>query len=188
MTDIASISLATPAGQVRTVGGLTTLFDLCLAVVDGVRPGQARTLEPVIDRIDRTLSGADCTVGVLAVGVDATDAANMLGPLAQRVAVLADPDGTAAAALGVTAGPALVWVTTEPAVRAAVAGWDGATWRPVLAELARKLAWTRPLMPAPGDPEPLPGRPFAIANAAPTTIAPGGASTGKEVPDVRTAA
>ena len=188
MTDIASIRLATPAGRLSTVGQLTTLFDLCLVVVDGLHPAQARTLEPVIDRIDGTLSGADCTVGVLAVGIDATDAATMLGPLAERVAVFADPDGAAAAALGVTAGPALVWVTTEPAVRAAVAGWDGATWRPVLAELARKLAWTRPLMPAPGDPDPLPGRPFAIAHSAPTTIAPGGATTAKEVPDVRTAA
>lgn len=186
--DVASLPLTTAAGQVRTVGGLTTLFDLCLVAVDGLRPPQARTLQPVIDRIDATLSGADCTVGVLAVGIDATDAAVMLGPLAQRVALFADPDGAAAAALGVTASPALVWVTTEPAVRAAVAGWDGATWRPVLADLARKLAWTRPLMPAPGDPDPLPGRPFAIANSAPTTIAPGGAATGKEVPDVRTAA
>lgn len=148
MTDIASIPLTTPAGQLHTVGGLTTLFDLCLVVLDGLRPGEARTLEPVIDRIDRTLSGADCTVGVLAVGIDGTDAASMLGPLAERVAVFADPEGTSAGALGVTAGPALVWVSTEPAVRAAVSGSDGATWRPVLAELARRLAWTRPLMPA----------------------------------------
>lgn len=120
---------------------------------------------------------------MLAVGVDAGDAAAVLGRLTQRVAVFADPDGTAAAALGVTAGPALVWVSTEPAVRAAVAGWDGATWRPVVAALARKLAWTRPLMPAPGDPEPSPARPFAIAIAVSTTIASGGASTVKEVHD-----
>lgn len=188
MTDIGRTRLATPAGPVCTVGQLTTLFDLCLVVVDGLRPAQVRTIEPVIERIDRTLSGADCTVGVLVVGVDATDAASVLGALAERVAVFADPDGTAAAALGVSAGPALVWVSTEPAVRAAVPGWDAAAWRPVVAELARKLAWARPLVPAPGDPDPLPGRPFAIASSAPTTIASGGATTGKEVPDVRTVA
>lgn len=152
MIDISTIRLATRAGRLCTLGQLATLFDLCL-VVDGVRPAQARLLEPVIDRLDRTLSDADCTVGVLAVGVDAGDAVAMLGRLAQRVAVFADPDGTAAAALGVTAGPALVWVSTEPAVQAAVAGWDGATWRPVVAALGRKLAWARPLMPAPRDPD-----------------------------------
>jgi hypothetical protein len=141
---------------------LTTLFDLCLVVVDGRRPRQWQWLAPIVRRIVHTLSGADCTVGVLAVGVDVTAAAEQLGPLADHVAVLADPDGSAVRALGVSGAPALVWVTTEPAVRAVASGWDGGVWHRVVSDLARKLAWSRPLVPAPGDPPPVPPEPFGV--------------------------
>lgn len=164
--DITAVRLHNRLGQARTVGELTTLFDLCLVVVDGLRPAQLRTLEPVIERLDRSLGDADCTVGVLAVGVGARDAVDLAGPLAGRVAVFADPDGRAAAAFGVTGAPALVWIDTQPCVRAVVEGWDGYQWRPVLAELARKLAWTKPHMPAPGDPAPLDPQPLTLTAAA----------------------
>ena len=59
-----------------------------------------------------------------------------------------------------------MWIETQPALRAVVADWDDYQWRPVLAELARKLAWTKPLVPAPGDPAPLAAQPFPCA--APT--------------------
>jgi len=167
VTDIATIRLHNRAGQMRTVDELTTLFDLCLVVVDGLRPRQLHHIEPVVERIDRTLGDADCTFGVLVVGVDPAGAIDLLGPLAERVAVFADPDGTASAALGVTGGPALVWIDTQPAVRAVVPGWDGNQWKPVLTQLAERLAWTRPLVPAPGDPHPIGAQPFAVA-ASPT--------------------
>lgn len=178
MADIASVRLQNRHGQARTVAALTTLFDLCLVILDGLRPASVRALTPVIDRIDRTLSGSDCTVGVLAVGVTAADAVELLGPLAQRVAIFADPDGTAAADLGVTGAPGLLWISTEPAVQASVAGWNPTLWRPVLVDLARKLAWTRPLMPAPGDPGPLAPAPFTITQI----------SSPKEVHDAQLAA
>lgn len=165
MTDIAAIRLHNRAGQARTVGELTTLFDLCLVVVDGLRPRELQHLEPVIDRLDRTLGDADCTFGVLAVGVGPKDAIDVAGSLADRVAVFADPDGRASAALGVPGAPAVVWIDTQPDVRAVVAGWDGYQWRPALTELARKLAWTKPLLPAPGDPAPIDAQPFTVTAA-----------------------
>lgn len=168
MSDIAGVQLHTRLGTTRTIGELTTLFDLCLVVVDGRRPRQLHELEPIVDRLDRGLGDADCTVGVLAVGIGAGDACRLAGRLAERVAVFADPDGSAAAALGVAGAPALVWVDTEPTVRAAVEGWDGHAWRPVVAALARKLAWTKPLVPAPGDPAPIAARPFGVTSAVPT--------------------
>lgn len=191
MTDIAAIRLHNRAGEVRTVDELTTLFDLCLVVVDGLRPRQLHHLEPVVDRLDRTLGDADCTFGVLAVGVGSDDAVDLAGPLAERVAVFADPDGTAAAALGVPGAPALVWIDTQPTVRAVVAGWDGYQWRPVLAELARKLAWTKPLVPAPGDPAPVDAHPFTITAAtaaAPTLPTRSGEPRKEEHHDARIAA
>lgn len=76
------------------------------------------------------------------------------------MALLADPDGSVAQALGIGGAPALLWVSTEPAVEALVEGWDPSAWRAVLGDLARKMAWTKPLVPAPGDPPPMPAQPL----------------------------
>jgi len=154
MADVGALRIQDRDGHAHTVRELTTLFDLCLVVVDGGHPVDLARLERVIERIDRTLSGADCTVGVLVVGVDGPTAVDLAGHAARYTAVFADPTGEAAAGLGVTGVPALVWVTPEPAVEALANGWDGAAWRSALGALARKLAWTRPLVPAPGDPAP----------------------------------
>lgn len=192
MGDIANVRLYNRLGQARTVDALTTLFDLCLVVVDGLPPRQLHQLQPVVERLDRALGDGDCTFGVLAVGVGTADALDLAGPLADRVPVFADPDGSAAQALGVRGAPALVWIDTQPAVRAVVDGWDGDQWRPVLAELARKLAWTKPLVPAPGDPAPIAPHPFTVAAApAAATRAPtrsGGPRRKEEDHDVRIAA
>jgi hypothetical protein len=189
MADIATVRLHNRAGQARTIDELTTLFDLCLVVVDGLRPAQLHALEPVIDRLDRTLGDADCTIGLLAVGVASDDAVDLAGPLAQRVAVYADPAASAATALGLTGAPGLVWVDTQPAVRAAVNGWDPNQWRPAITELAHKLAWTKPLLPAPGDPAPIDAQPFtAAAPAAVHALTPGANRPRKEDHDAPIAA
>ena len=117
-------------------------------------------MQPVIERIDRVLSGSDCTVGVLMVGADEEEALTALGPLSRQVAVFVDRDGHAARALGVQGTPALLWITTEPKLAGRVEGWDPPAWKQVMDGLARRLAWVRPLMPGPGDPAPFPARPL----------------------------
>ena len=114
----------------------------------------------MVERIDAVLSGADCTVGVLLVGADESDADRVLGPLAAKVAVFVDPDGQAAEALGIGGTPALVWITTAPEIGGRVEGWAPPEWRALLDRLARKLAWTRPLLPHPRDPAPFPAWPL----------------------------
>ena len=166
MADLHDVRLYNRLGQTRPLSALTTLFDLCLVVVDGRRPGQLRALRRLLERIDASLSGADCTVGLLAVGVDWKEAVAVAGPLAERMAIFADPDAAAAQALGIRRAPALLWVSTEPAVRGLLEGWEPSAWRAVLTELARKLAWTRPLIPAPGDPPPVPAQPLAALRVA----------------------
>ncbi len=166
MTDLASVSLRHVNGQARTVDDLTTLFDLCLVAVD-VRPGQTLgAMQPVIERIDRVLSGSDCTVGVLVVGADEEEAIAALEPLAKHVAVFVDPEGDAARALGVQGTPALLWITTEPKLAGYAEGWDPPAWKHVMAVMAKRLAWVRPLMPAPGDPAPFPPRPLPARGRA----------------------
>ncbi|HEX2273592.1 MAG TPA: hypothetical protein VHG90_06950 [Acidimicrobiales bacterium] len=158
--DVGSVKLRTRQGRQRTVDDLTTLFDLCLVAVDLRRPSSYARLLPVVERIDNVLSGADCTVGVLLVGGEEGDAETALGPLARQVAVFADPDAEAARGLGLSGTPALLWITTAPDIGAVVEGWEPLAWRKVFDQLARKLAWARPLVPAPGDPPSFPARPF----------------------------
>lgn len=165
MADLGTARLYSRTDRARTIDELTTLFDLCLVVVDAHRPAQLAVLAPLVERLDRSLGDADCTFGLLVVGADTGEALALAGPLADRVPVFADPETTAAPVLGLTGAPALVWVDTQPALRGVVVGWDAHQWRPVLAELARKLAWTKPLMPAPGDPASMAAQPFQATTA-----------------------
>ena len=160
MVDLAAVTLRHLHGPTRAVDDLTTLFDLCLVAVDVRSEHIVRAMQPVIERIDRVLSGSDCTIGVLAVGGDDDEALAALGPMASQLAVFVDPDGDAARALGVQGTPALLWLTTEPELGGYAEGWDPPAWKQVMTNLAKRLAWVRPLMPAPGDPAPFPARPL----------------------------
>lgn len=173
---LASVKLRNRQGRECTVDDLTTLFDLCVVVLDARWPDSYRPLVPAVRRIDDVLSGADCTVGVLVVGADEADVDRLLGPLVPQVAVFVDPDGEAAEALGVRTAPALLWVTTAPDLGGLVEGWDPKAWADVLGRLARKLAWARPVLPRPTDPAPYPGRPLPRqpATSAATTGSDGG--------------
>ena len=172
MDNIRDVSVWNGSGQLRSLGELTKLFQLCLLVLDGRRPSQAHALAPVLDRIDRTMGDSDCAIAALVVGLGPDGALALLSPLSHKIAVYADPDASAAAALGLNGAPALVWISAEPAVRALVEGWDPPAWRRLLTELARTVAWFRPLMPAPGDPAPVPAQPFVASPAlAPANLA-----------------
>ena len=74
------------------------------------------------------------------------------------MAVFVDPEGDTADALGLGGTPALLWITTAPEIGGLAEGWDPMAWRGVLNPLARKLAWTAPLLGQPGDPPPSPAR------------------------------
>ena len=164
--DVASIQLRNRLGRERTIDDITTLFDLCLVVLDARRPSSYEPLLPVIEHIDAVLSGADCTVGVLVAGADEADADRALGPLARQVAVFVDPQGRTTEGLGVAGTPALVWITTAPEITGMVEGWDPRAWQGVLDRLARKLGWTRPLLTQPGAPAPFAPRPLGVPRPA----------------------
>ncbi len=161
MDSPARVALRHISGQARTVDDLTTLFDLCLMLVDVRRRHVLDVMKPVIERIDQVLSGSDCTVGVLAVGGDDGGVLAALDRLASQLAVFVDPEGATAQALGVHGTPALLWINTVPEVAGLAQGWDPLAWKRVLVALSRSLAWARPLVPAPGDPNPFPAHPLA---------------------------
>jgi hypothetical protein len=59
-------------------------------------------------------------------------------------------------ALGVERLPALVHIRSDGELTV-VDGWDPDGWRTVAETLSRNLAWTRPMIPQPGDPTPYAG-------------------------------
>lgn len=83
-----------------------------------------------------------------------------LGPWAEQFLTFADPDKTAISALEIERLPSLVAIRPDLAVQRAD-GWDPAAWRPIMADLSEMLAWSRPMIPRPGDPVPYKGTPAA---------------------------
>ena len=63
------------------------------------------------------------------------------------------------AGLGLGSLPALVHLNTSGAVEDSAEGWDPEAWRRVADNLSRILSWSRPQIPAPGDPSPFDGSP-----------------------------
>ncbi|MEZ5227343.1 MAG: hypothetical protein R2710_11900 [Acidimicrobiales bacterium] len=107
----------------------------------------------------RHYTPADIRVGWL-VAADDDDCRRFMGPLAEEFITFADPDRTAITALGVERLPALVHVRNDLTVRVAN-GWDPDVWRGIAELLSVELSWSRPMIPAPGDPMPYSGTPAA---------------------------
>ncbi len=83
-----------------------------------------------------------------------------LGPWADEFLTFADPDRTAVTGLGLSQLPSLVHVRSDGFTQTA-GGWDPLAWREIGADLAKILSWSRPTVPAPGDPVPYNGTPVA---------------------------
>ena len=73
--------------------------------------------------------------------------------------MFSDPDRAAVKALGLEQLPAFVFIRVDGTVPAAAEGWDPAEWREVAEAIAEATAWSRPTIPAPGDPGPFHGSP-----------------------------
>jgi hypothetical protein len=87
------------------------------------------------------------------------EAAQYLGPWAEQVLVFTDPDRAAVRALGLESLPALVHLNSSGAVEDSAEGWEPDDWRRVAENLSRILDWSRPMIPAPGDPTAFAGTP-----------------------------
>lgn len=148
-------------GRAESIDDLTTLFDLGLLVVDANNPVATSRILQVYANIDRVMGDADVNLDVMVVGASGPQAVRVAGEFSARGRVFEDPDGEIADRLGVRNAPTLLWITPEPAERARLEGWRPDQWRPVIKDLAAKLAWTRPLVPDPKDPAPFMAVPFA---------------------------
>ncbi len=53
-------------------------------------------------------------------------------------------------------------VNQSHAVEAKAEGWEPDEWREVAENLATRMSWARPVIPAAGDPTPFEGRPALV--------------------------
>ncbi|CAN5584648.1 hypothetical protein BH20ACT2_BH20ACT2_12340 [soil metagenome] len=142
-------------GTARTVDEWLTTFHLVVVVLDPYT-SQSAWLLPTAGRILRGFVGADCRVAFL-VTADAADTRSFLGPWADEILTLIDPDREAVKALGLDRLPALVHINQDRSIAGLAQGWDPDEWRPITAQLATLMSWSRPSLPAPGDPGPFEG-------------------------------
>ncbi len=127
---------------------------MCLVALDPYTHESAWILETA-GRILEHYSPADIRVGWLAT-TDEDGCRQFLGPWAERFLTFPDPEREAVTALGVERLPALVHIRSDGHLNV-VDGWEPTAWRAVAEQLSANLAWTRPMIPRPGDPTPYAG-------------------------------
>ncbi|MCB1011754.1 MAG: hypothetical protein R2714_13925 [Microthrixaceae bacterium] len=158
-SDPSTVELHPLGGEPVSLGQQTRLFQLMAVVLDPYTEESSWILRTA-SRILAEFAEADCrTAWIITCGE--ADARTFLGPYAQEFLTFCDEDRSVVKALGLDEIPALVAVGTNGEVIESAEGWDPPAWREVTDEMARILAWNRPVFPKPGDPVPFPGTPAA---------------------------
>jgi|TARA_B100001971_G_scaffold847_1_gene654 hypothetical protein len=135
---------------------LLTLFPLVAVVLDPYTHESSWLLDTA-RRILNEFRDADVRVAYLVTDTDADGAAGFLGPLAGEILGLADPDRSLVRSLGLDTLPALVAIRQDGHLLGSAEGWDPVAWHGVVDELVAMTAWSRPEIPAAGDPAPYAG-------------------------------
>jgi hypothetical protein len=156
-----SIDLEHVSGEARPLSDWLTMFPLVLAVIDPYTHESAWLLT-TIRRIFETFRGADCRVAWL-VTADRDGAKQFLGPLADEFLTYIDPHRTLVKSLELAVLPSLVILRQDSSLLGAAEGWDPATWRPLAEELSELTSWSKPTIPAKGDPVAYPGTPALVS-------------------------
>ncbi|HEY8093124.1 MAG TPA: hypothetical protein VID93_05055 [Acidimicrobiales bacterium] len=144
------LTLTPLQGEGRTLEQWLTTFHLVSVVVDPYTNESAWILDTAA-RIMRSFTGAAVRVNWVVAGTE-DDARAFLGPLAGEFLTFADPERSYVGALGLERLPAFVFLRVDGQVVAAAEGWNALEWRDVAEAVATTTAWTRAIIPAPGDP------------------------------------
>src|SRR5690606_4474202 len=135
----ADIVLPPIGGEERTLEELTSLFHLVGGAIDPYEYESSWILATA-GRILTEYEEADCRVAWLVTAPE-EDAVTFLGPWAERMLTLCDPNRIAVNALGITEIPALVHIGTDRSVVGKADGWDPDAWKPITDNLARVMSW-----------------------------------------------
>ncbi len=144
-------------GESRPLEDWLTMFNLACVLLDPFTNESSWILKTAARILDG-FRGADVRVNfVLTCEVD--DARSFLGPLAEDFLVYCDPDRAFVRSLDLKELPAFVFISMDGQIAASAEGWDGAEWNKVAAAIAKATVWSRPTIPAVGDPVPFKGTP-----------------------------
>ena len=149
-----TVELTTARGVTRTLDDWTTNFHLALTVLPG-RP-EAASFVRIGKRIADVLGGSDCRPAFLIVGNERA-ARRVMGSALDDYLCFLDLEGNFIKAAGLSKVPAFVHIRVDGSLAGAAEGWDPNAWDEAVERLAKEMAWTRPLSPAPGDPPPFEG-------------------------------
>jgi hypothetical protein len=147
-------------GKSRPLHEWLTTFHLLSVVIDPYTNESAWVLKTA-RRVLAQFAGSSVRANYV-VTADANDARSFLGPQADEALVFCDPDRTFVKQLGLTHLPAFVFLRIDGNVVASAQGWNPVEWRAVADEVARTVAWSKPLIPAPGDPGAFTGTPALV--------------------------
>lgn len=151
------ITLTHLSGAELPLDDWLTTFHLAVAVLDPYEYESAWLLDTA-GRILTTFAGADARVGFI-VTASPEDAKEFLGPWADRLFALCDPDKALVKSLELETLPAFVHLGLDASLLGSAEGWDPAAWHEVSENLAKAMSWKGPDIPAPGDPKPYTGAP-----------------------------
>jgi hypothetical protein len=154
--DLQLTPLNAPA---RSLSDWLTTFPLVPVILDPYTHESAWILDTA-RRILAHFAGADCRP-CWVVTCNAEDARTYLGPYAEEFLTFVDPDRVLAQGLGVTSAPAFLLVRQDGEVVAKAEGWNSLEWRSVAEAVAEHTQWSRPSVPAAGDPSPFGGSPIS---------------------------
>ncbi|MBI5089649.1 MAG: hypothetical protein HZB15_12565 [Actinobacteria bacterium] len=151
------IVLTSIEGEARPLEEWLTTFHLASVVLDPYT-NESSWILPTAARVLETFRGSDARVNFV-LTCSRAEARDFLGPLADDFLVYCDPDRVLVKGLGLSELPAFVFIRTDGTVQAAAEGWNAHEWRSVADVIAKATAWTRPNLPAAGDPGPFHGTP-----------------------------
>ena len=151
-----SIQLQAVGDEPRHLSELLTTFPLAAVVVDPFTHESSWLLDTA-RRILTVFREADVRVAFVVAGTDGNGAARFLGPLTDEILTLADPDRSLARSMDLEILPAFVAIRQDGSVIGSAEGWDPRTWREAATSLADITRWSRPEIPAAGDPAPYAG-------------------------------
>ncbi|MED5229331.1 MAG: hypothetical protein VX754_00365 [Actinomycetota bacterium] len=151
----ASSNLTSINGQSLPLRSWVTNFHLLLVVIDPFSHESSWIINTA-SRVLSNFTGADCRVGWLVIG-DAEQAATFLGPHSDEFITFIDPNGDFVKEVGLTQTPGIIHINQAPKLIAATQGWNPEEWKAIVSGLADHMQWSRPAIPAEGDPTPYAG-------------------------------
>jgi len=154
------LSLKPLSGEARTLHEWTNMFHLGSVVLDPFTNESSWILETAV-RIMRQYMGAAVRMNFI-ITCDETEARTFLGPYADEFLVFCDADRSVVKGLGLSELPAFVLIQANGTIPVSAQGWAASEWKAVASEIARLTAWSKPSIPAPGDPGSFRGTPALV--------------------------